>query len=125
MRQAFAHEARLDLTVGGDECAPGAAVTVALCGHWDHEPPCRVPHRSDIVARDGDHLTLRVLFACPPGDAGEVRRTVEAALDAGTLPVPGPNDVPPAGWRVVRQAAAPITEGEQAVAGRLVAHPEA
>ena len=36
------------LEPGADKRAPGGAVTVALCGHWDHEGPCRWPHRSNI-----------------------------------------------------------------------------
>jgi hypothetical protein len=123
MREAYAHEARLELDPDGDERAPGAAVTVALCGHWDHQPPCRVPHRNDVVARNGDRLTVRVLFACPPGDASGVRAAVEGALDAGELPVPGPDAGPPTHWRVLDQAPAALTEGELPVAARLVAHP--
>jgi len=38
VRQAFAHEAVLVTEPDADVRAPGAAVTVALCGHWDHEP---------------------------------------------------------------------------------------
>jgi hypothetical protein len=38
MRQAFAHEAVLVMEPDADVRAPGAAVAVALCGHWDHEP---------------------------------------------------------------------------------------
>jgi hypothetical protein len=35
----------LALPPGADERAPGAAVTVAPCGHWEHEPPCPLaPH---------------------------------------------------------------------------------
>jgi hypothetical protein len=84
-----------------------------------------VPHRSDVVTRDGDRLTVRVLFACPPSDTGGVRAAVEAALDAGELPVPGPDPGPPTRWRVIDQAPAALTEGEVPVAARLVAHPSA
>jgi len=40
MRQAFAHEAILVVQPQADLRAPGAAITVALCGHWEHQPPC-------------------------------------------------------------------------------------
>jgi hypothetical protein len=40
MRQPFAHDAVLAMPAGGDLGAPGAAITVALCGHWEHAPPC-------------------------------------------------------------------------------------
>ena len=36
-----------------DDGAPGAAVTVALCGHWEHPPPCPLaPHhtRAELLA---------------------------------------------------------------------------
>jgi hypothetical protein len=125
MRQAYAHEARLEIDPDGDERAPGAAVTVALCGHWDHEPPCRVPHRSDVVAREGDRLVVRVLFACPPADTGGVRAAVAAALAAGELPVPAPDAAPETRWRVLDQEPVALTEGELPVAARLVAHPRA
>ena len=39
-RTAYAHDAVVILDPGGDSRAPGGAITVALCGHWDHEPPC-------------------------------------------------------------------------------------
>jgi hypothetical protein len=45
---AFAFEAELELAPGTDTRAPSGAVTVALCGHWDHDGPCRWPHTSAI-----------------------------------------------------------------------------
>jgi hypothetical protein len=80
MRQAFVHEAVLVMEPDGDERAPGAAVTVALCGHWDHQPPCPLsPHfvRADRV---DEVLHVRVLFAAEPEMASEVRRRIEQAL---------------------------------------------
>ena len=54
MRQAFAHEAVLVMESDADVRAPGAAVAVALCGHWDHEPPCPLsPHRVSADEDDG------------------------------------------------------------------------
>ena len=49
-RKAFAFEALLELEPGTDTRAPGGAVTVALCGAWEHDGPCRWPHHSDIDA---------------------------------------------------------------------------
>ena len=80
MRQAFAHEAILVMEPGADEWAPGAAVTVALCGHWDHEPPCPLsPHHVQGERVDGE-LHVRVLFAAEPDAEPEVRRRIELAL---------------------------------------------
>jgi hypothetical protein len=80
VRQAFVHEATLDMEPEADERAPGAAVTVALCGHWDHEPPCPLSPHYVHVDRVDDELRLRVLFAVEPEAEGEVRRRIERAL---------------------------------------------
>jgi hypothetical protein len=48
MPEAFVVEAALALTEGCDSAAVGGAVTVELCGSWDHEGPCRWPHNSAI-----------------------------------------------------------------------------
>src|SRR5580704_15625066 len=91
VRQAYVHDAVVTMEAGGDERAPGAAITVALCGHWEHEPPCPVaPHNTDAHRcedqrcadqrcadqscadqscadqRAGDQVRLRVLFAAEP-----------------------------------------------------------
>lgn len=88
MRQAFVHNAVVTMAADGDVRAPGAAVTVALCGHWEHEPPCPLaPHRTD-ARRSGDQVRLRVLFAAEPAAASEVRHRIEAALSDGALTGP-------------------------------------
>src|SRR3954447_1693648 len=122
MRQAFAHQGLVDLPEGGDERAPGAAVTVALCGHWEHEPPCRVPHRTDLVRAD-DGLVVRVLFACDPAEEGEVRASVEQALASGELPVPAPEGAAPTRWQLLRSAPDGLSDADSAVAARFVASP--
>jgi hypothetical protein len=76
------------MEAGGDARAPGAAITVALCGHWDHQPPCPLaPHRTD-AQRSGDQVRLRVLFAAEPAAEPEVRRRIGAALSGGSLAGP-------------------------------------
>jgi hypothetical protein len=63
-RAAYAHDAVVTLAPGGDESAPGGSITVALCGHWDHEPPCALaPHHTDAQTIADDTVRLRVLFA--------------------------------------------------------------
>jgi hypothetical protein len=86
-RQAFVHTA--EVVLDGDERALGGAVTVELCGHWEHPPPCRVPHRTEVSA-GADAVGVRVLFACEPAQEGAVRRAVERALEAGQEPLRGP-----------------------------------
>ena len=76
--QAFVHTA--EVVVEGDDRAVGAAVTVELCGHWEHPPPCRVPHRTDVTSGAGA-VAVRVLFACDPALEGEVRGGIERARE--------------------------------------------
>jgi hypothetical protein len=106
MRQAFVHQAFLVIEPEADERAPGASVTVALCGHWDHEPPCPLSPHYVHTDQVGDELHVRVLFATEPETETEVRRRIDLAL-AGRWQFPdgfmtpwqlrgsGPDDVSP------------------------------
>jgi hypothetical protein len=112
---AFAHEALLDLERGSDPAAPGAAVTVELCGHWTHEPPCPLaPHHSRAVPGE-DGVRLRVLFAVDPAVEAEVRDRIDRALARGTLE--GPTGV--TRWRVLASAPAVVAPHEREHAARL------
>jgi len=73
---------------GGDVRAPGGAITVALCGHWEHEPPCPLAPHSTGAQRSGDQVRLRVLFATEPSAEAEVRGRIEAALSQDGLAGP-------------------------------------
>jgi hypothetical protein len=85
VRQALVHDAVVTTEEGGDARAPGAATTLALCGRWEHEPPCPLaPHGTD-AQRDGDRVRLRVLFAAEPAAEAEVRSRIEAALSGAGL----------------------------------------
>ncbi|MFB9208585.1 hypothetical protein ACFFV7_45910 [Nonomuraea spiralis] len=98
MRTAFAHEATIVMEDDSDVRALGAAITVALCGHWDHEPPCPVaPHHTAADRRDGVVL-VRVLFAAEPDAEDEVRSRIDTALARGTLK--GPDGVT-SRWRLL------------------------
>ncbi|MGQ0773267.1 MAG: toll/interleukin-1 receptor domain-containing protein [Pseudonocardiales bacterium] len=85
MREAFAHEAVLSMAAGADECAPGAAVTLELCGHWEHEPPCPVAAHHSCAERVGRDVQVRILFATEPERETEVRHRIDVALSAGQL----------------------------------------
>ena len=87
MRQAFVHEAVLDLEPEADARAAGASVTVALCGHWDHQPPCPLSPHYVHADRIDDELRVRVLFVAEADTEGEVRRRIERAL-SGRWPFP-------------------------------------
>jgi hypothetical protein len=115
MVEAFAHEGSLELADGADARAPGAAVTVSLCGHWDHEGDCRWRHHTAVVERDGSTLTVRTVFASDSADEPEVRARIVAALESGTLV--GPDGV--SRWEVVRQEAVDLRPSDRRLAGRL------
>ncbi len=88
MRQAFVHDAVVTMEAGGDVRAPGAAITVALCGHWEHQPPCPLAPHSTDAQRSGGQVRLRVLFAADPAAEADVRRRIETALSRGGLTGP-------------------------------------
>lgn len=112
VREAFVHEAELRLEAGADPASPGAAVTTALCGHWEHEGACRWPHNNDIetstaVAR------FRTLFVAPAADEDQIRERIDRGLRESE------------GWTVVSTRARPVSTREQPLARRLVAGPAA
>jgi hypothetical protein len=121
VREAFVHEAVLELEPAADPRAPGGAVTVALCGGWDHDPPCPVaPHHTEVApVATGRPATVRVrvLFAVDPAGAPVVRALVEAALRSGSRA--GPDGVL-SGWRCVSSGPADVLPHEAAHAARLL-----
>ena len=119
MRQAYVHDAVVTMEAGGDERAPGAAITVALCGHWEHEPPCPLaPHRTS-AERSGDQVRLRVLFAAEPAAEAEVRRRVDAALSGGGLTLP---DGATTRWHLRSTQPGLLRDDEAGPAERLTRH---
>jgi hypothetical protein len=120
MRQAYAHEAVLALPPGADERAPGAAVTAALCGHWEHEPPCPLaPHHVRAARAEGgagDELHVRILFAAEPEAEREIRHRIDLAL-SGQWPLP---DDLTAVWRLTGSGPSGVTPAEEDHAGRLI-----
>jgi hypothetical protein len=107
---AFVHEAELQLEHGTDLAAVGAAVTTALCGHWEHEGPCRWPHNnstesSDVVAN------FRTLFLATASDEDEVRTKIERSLREGV------------GWTVLATRARKVSARERSLAERLAIAP--
>jgi hypothetical protein len=116
MRQAFAHDAVLDLTNGSDERGPGGAVTVALCGALDHEPPCPVsPHHTSVTGH-GTRRQVRVLFATD--DEPFARATIDAALGSGEFV--GPDGVV-SRWVLRSSSPGTVTDAEVGHAARLTA----
>lgn len=108
-RRAFAHEAVLALDDGADANAPGGAITVALCGHWDHEPPCPLAPHHTAAALGDDGLRLRILFAANDSDEKAVRALIEQALASGRLTGP---DGRVSTWSVCWSAPSPVRPDE-------------
>lgn len=117
MKKAFAHDASLQLAPGGDDGAPGAAITVALCGHWEHEPPCPLAPHHTHAERVEDELRLRTLFAVEPQLEGEVRRRIDAALASSQLVGP---DGATTRWRLRSTAPGEVLEADLEHGGRLI-----
>jgi hypothetical protein len=116
MREAYAHDAMITMGPEGDIRAPGGAVTVALCGRIDHEPPCPVAPHHTAADRDGDAVRLRILFATEPARVDEVRSGIDGALRAGTFDGP---DGGTTTWRLRSSAPAAVAPEERDHAERL------
>jgi hypothetical protein len=117
MRSAYVHDAVLDPDPKLDHRAPGGAVTLALCGSLDHEPPCPLaPHHTTVEA-ENDLLHVRVLFAVDPAQEPRVRALVEWALSAGEWAYP---DGVVSHWQVVSSSAGEIRDDETEHAERLL-----
>lgn len=117
-RAAYAHDAVVILDSGGDSRAPGGAITVALCGHWDHEPPCPLaPHHTDATLADDETVNVRVLFAADPADESRVRELIAQALSSGHLTGP---DGRVTRWMVKSSGASTVRPDEADHAARLV-----
>lgn len=116
MRQAFAHNAVLTMPPTADTRAPGGAITAALCGHWEHEPPCPLAPHHTTATRTGAEVHVRVLFATEPDREAAVRDRIAAALAAGHLESPdGTTD-----WELLSAAESPVSPEETDHAERLI-----
>ncbi len=110
MRQLYAHDALVKMNPRDDPDAIGAAVTVALCGDWKHEPPCPLAPHHTRTERSGDDVQVRTLFAAEPSLEGEVRERIDHALRSGGT----------ATWRVLTSAQGVVEESERDHGERLI-----
>jgi hypothetical protein len=101
---------------GGDDRAPGAAITVAVCGHWEHEPPCPLAPHHTAAERDGEIVRLRVLFAADPAAEPEIRRRIDDALASSQLETP---DGAVSRWRLVSTEVGQVRPDEEDHGRRL------
>ena len=116
-RQAFAHDAVLTLDHGGDERAPGGAITIALCGSWSHDPPCPLaPHHTRVHRFDGE-VMLRLLFAAAPEDEERVRALVDDVLERGWGDDP---DGHRTSWQLVESGPSSVLPDEEDHVQRLI-----
>ncbi len=82
----FAHRQQLRVSgVYGDPAALGAAVTVELCGHWEHDGPCRWPHHTSSTVEPDGTAEVTVRFDAEEADVAAVRERIVEALGAGAL----------------------------------------
>jgi hypothetical protein len=119
-REAFVEQATVEMRHHSDPGAVGAAVTVELCGHWEHAEACQWPHHTSVSEnKQDDIVTVRTVFVCAPEEEADVRRRVVAGLTAGEL-ADGPKG--PSSWTVVSVSADKLLAKEQALADRLAGH---
>jgi hypothetical protein len=109
-RRAVGVDVDLELHSGADRRAPGAAVTVALCGHWEHDGACRWPHNSRI---DDSRVParLRTVAIVDEPSVAEVLRRMEDGLRAAP------------DWTVLAFHVGDIAEDERPLADRLLSAP--
>ena len=100
----------------GDVRALGGAITLALCGSWDHQPPCPLAPHHTAAARDGEVVALRVLFAALPADEASVRAHIDTTLRTGQLTGP---DGQVSAWTLLSSGPDVVADDERDHAGRL------
>ncbi len=118
VRLAFVHDAVVVMRPGSSPNAPGGAIAIALCGHWDHPPPCPLAPHHVAHFQVGETVTLRVLFATEPANEQRVRSLIAGALATGQLTGPdgGVNT-----WQLRSAATGSIRPDEEEHAARLIA----
>lgn len=102
----FVHEATLELRSDADPRAVGAEVTRALCGHWEHEGPCRWPHNNDIDLQQHDAV-FRTIFVCTAKDESDIRARIQSTIGGD------------ARWRLVSARSRSLQTDERELAERL------
>jgi hypothetical protein len=118
-RQAYAHDAVVAMQPDRSPNAIGGAITVALCGHWDHTPPCPLAPHYVTALPDGETVAVRILFATEPSNERRVRALIGQALATGHLTGPEGGVTT---WQLSSDAASTVRPDEQDHAAGLVAH---
>jgi len=119
-RKAFAHDAVVATRDSDCPDAVGGAIANALCGGWDHHPPCPLaPHYVSSAAAVGNTVSIRVVFATEPANEERVRGLIGEALATGQLTVPGGGV---ARWQLRSASVGVLRADEQGLAADLIAH---
>jgi hypothetical protein len=84
----YEYNATVRIADGGDPRAIGGAVTVALCGHWEHDGPCRWPHHTATIPIGSGRRAVTTRFACSESEEAEVRGQIAAAVASRALTSP-------------------------------------
>jgi hypothetical protein len=119
MRHVFAHQAMVMMDRDADLRAPGGAITVALCGLLDHEPPCPLAAHHTCTERVEDQVRVRTLFAAATDDEQTVRQSINDALSAGQFQGP---DRSLTRWRLLTSGRSHVHSAERDP-GALLANP--
>jgi hypothetical protein len=107
------------MRAGDSPAALGGAIAMALCGGWDHQPPCPLaPHHVSSAAAD-ETVSVRVVFATEPANEQRVRALIGEALATGRLTVP---DGGVAQWQLRSASAGVLRADEEDLAADLIAH---
>jgi len=105
---SFVQCADVVLAGDGNPAAPGGAVTMVLCGRWDHEGECCWPHQT-LVAREENRGEVRVVFSADDREETRVRGLIDAALAVGASTGP---DGRVSHWTAAEQRAGVLLESE-------------
>lgn len=76
----YVEQATLKVPRGTDARSIGAAVTVELCGHWEHKPPCTWPHHTEIISDNPTEVTVRILYCARPDEQQTIRQRIKDSL---------------------------------------------
>ena len=114
----FAIEADLAVAPGTDPAAIGAAITVELCGHWEHPGPCHWPHHTAIERVEAQRVTVRTVAAVRPYEDFVVEGRIRWALTEG-----GAKGRPAPAWRLVRADRVALRPDEAELGARIARPP--
>jgi len=121
MKRSFVQCAEVLLEPDADPAAPGGAVTLALCGSWDHDGACRWPHQTS-AAWDERRGCVRVVFVADAEDEMHVRALIDRALTGGECVGP---DGTLNRWAATEHSAGVLSESEEALGTRIAGAPGA